>query len=175
METQKSIRQSRQDKKINKRTISAYTMKEKNRILDAEFLRKNNLHILGMNVNLYGLDYKGKKYLVVREGFCDPKKCNSACCKLVCFNDNEKKKSYWKNFFDEGKFAFILKRKCKMLKRNGLCKLWGKNLPGACQQFPHPEDAVYLENSDKCSFQFRLIGEWFETKKTLKNVRRKKR
>lgn len=120
--------------------------------------------------NLYILKYKKKTYLVDRVGICKYKKCKNACCKF--FNENNlsiNSYKYFLNFGSKAKYGvrgINFKITCKKLcLENGKCKVWDKkSMPEACKQFPHPEDILYWQIMDKCSFKFRILYELKEVK-----------
>lgn len=110
----------------------------------------------------YILEIKEKKYLVRRTGECDYKKCKNACCKIISihvsgkYSDGEPINRYIKNFATKiiGDHA-IIEKKCSQLNKNGLCNVWKKKkFPGPCDEFPHPNDGVYIAVEPVCSFKF---------------------
>jgi len=107
----------------------------------------------------YVVNKDNKILLIVRVGKCDPKKCNSACCKFIHLNGKEYYTNYAKGFGTRTNYGTKIRKRCKYLKRNNKCKLWGKRLPEACRQFPHPNDKMYWLTEKKCSFKFYVIGE----------------
>lgn len=95
--------------------------------------------------------------VVQREGKCESKKCKSACCK---FCSSGYLKEYARGFFEEDEFGCDITRiTCNHLTKDGKCRKWGKNLPKACQQFPHPSDSIYWNVMDKCTFRFKILYE----------------
>jgi len=109
----------------------------------------------------YKLSINGKKYLVTKHGKCKPKKCNSECCKVISNHlgihcDGEPIYNYLSGFTDRklGEYALTYRR-CKKLNRKGLCSIWKKkNFPDPCEEFPNPNDGVYVAVLPRCSFYF---------------------
>jgi hypothetical protein len=101
--------------------------------------------------------FKGRYY--ERTGRCQPKKCGSLCCKIVCAG-NYQFGRYWWGFFEarpkRRKGYTLVEKTCKFLK-NGRCSRW-KNLPVPCHQFPIIDDNVYTEVKKVCTFKFRRIS-----------------
>lgn len=115
---------------------------------------------------LYILVIDKIRYLVSRTGVCEPKRCKSACCKVISINvggarhDGESHENYWTGFADEmiGCHA-IIKKRCRGLRSDGSCSVWKKkSFPGPCKEFPHPNDGVYLSVEPVCSFKFVVMG-----------------
>jgi len=104
---------------------------------------------------IYMLEFKDKYVVVKRTGKCDYKKCKSACCRFI----NGGNSSYWEGFGKKNEFGkVIVDIKCKNLKKNGDCSLFGtRDWPGACKQFPYLDDGVYQHIANKCSFKFEVL------------------
>lgn len=113
---------------------------------------------------MYILKIDGFKYLVMRTGGCNPKICNSACCKITAtkiqkWYDGTSSLSYLKGFYSKRVGEHMIKEKnvCKRLCKNGKCRIWKrKNFPDECKEFPHPTDGVYVSCMKKCSFKFEI-------------------
>lgn len=107
------------------------------------------------NNSIWLFNQKDKFLIVQKVGKCNPEKCNSACCKFCSAGYVT---DYSKGFFEEDEFGGdILKVKCNNLKKDGKCKLWGRKLPNACKQFPHPSDSIYWNVVDKCTFKYKIL------------------
>ena len=131
-------------------------MKDTNKYLTKEDMKD---YIGGALIDLkkviWFLEFKDWFAVVQRVGKCEPKKCHSACCKFcsAAYITN-----YSKGFFKKDEFGcYIAKLKCNNLNKDGSCKKWGKNLPNPCKQFPHPNDSIYWNVMDKCSFKFKVL------------------
>ena len=100
----------------------------------------------------------GEEWLLQQEGKCEPKKCKSACCKFIHLNE---KTTYYQGFGTKGKYGgVVVKKTCSHL-HNNKCDLWGsKKFPNTCAQFPHPEDTVWKEVFDVCTFKFRILEKY---------------
>jgi hypothetical protein len=117
-----------------------------------------NSKIIRKKGNLYTLLCKGKKYLVEKKGHCDYKKCNSSCCRFFLYSKS-KINTYQRCFGKKTKYGLKINIKCKNLKPDNTCKLWGKSkLPIACKEFPHPIDKMYFAVYGKCGFYFEKVG-----------------
>ena len=67
---------------------------------------------------------------------------------------------YYKNFGIKKKYSNIIKIKCKQLNKKGFCNIWKKKtFPKHCYYFPVPNDRMYWEVFNKCSFYFEIIEE----------------
>lgn len=122
--------------------------------------------------NIYMLELKDKFVIVERTGKCDYKKCKNACCKFCVLAYPHE---YFEGFGKIGnnKRSLIMEKKCKFLEKDGTCQKWGKKskctdptiggmgkysgFPRACEQFPHPDDSVFYEVMDVCTFKFNII------------------
>lgn len=125
------------------------------------YLRKNDYSKIfdfrKIDKETYIIPIDGRKFLILREGKCDYKKCKNVCCKFFLINGNYK---FAGCFFDKIKMGHILKKKCRFLRKNGKCKVWKTGLfPEACRQFPHPNDNHFKLIQDKCTIRFKIIGE----------------
>ena len=135
-----------------------YVLKQKDFKGDVKSL---GVYDIKENYVSYKLLIDGKRYLVTREGKCDYKKCNSACCKIFAernhtYSDGEEGYNYLKGFSDKkiGNHIIFCKN-CKSLDKKGACSRWNKkDFPGPCKEFPHPFDGVYVAVLQKCSFKF---------------------
>jgi len=97
-----------------------------------------------------------KQWLIERVGKCDPKSCDSICCKFI----HNTTKGYYSGFGKPAYRGVILDIECDRLRKSGTCKLWGKsNFPATYRQFPHPTDGVYWLSYNKCGFRFKKLKE----------------
>ena len=119
--------------------------------------------------NLYEMTYKKNIYLIQREGKCDYKACDNACCRFCHITTNTDGWSqYWNSFGKKTKYGVKFVEDCKNLNsKTKRCKLWGDKLPSPCEQFPHPNDMTYLEVFDKCSFKFKILYKLTKIKKEV--------
>jgi len=105
----------------------------------------------------YLFKHKNKLHYVKRVGKCEPKKCKSACCKFI---NLQYPSTYLEQFGTKSCKGTRINVKCSQLSNNK-CALWNsKKFPGACKQFPHPTDNVYIEVMDVCTFKFEILREW---------------
>jgi hypothetical protein len=114
------------------------------------------------DTHFYVMETKDKVLHIEREGKCEPKKCNSACCKGLHVSTDS---TYWRMFGKKSATnGTIVEKTCPKLKK-GLCSVWKKsNFPGACRQFPHINDDLYIQLSNVCSFKFKVIHEFKKQK-----------
>lgn len=113
-----------------------------------------SMEVLDDKAKIYVLVLKDRFLFVKRVGKCDYKKCKNICCKFM-HNIN---RPFFKGFGEDSEFGSMIKRRCKYLDKNGICKVWKtKRFPRACKQFPHPSDSHYWEVMDKCSFKFEIL------------------
>ena len=115
----------------------------------------------------YELEYNGKKYLVRRDGNCEPDVCGSACCKFKSdYGLTENQIKYHLGFGEKTKFEGCVNYNiiCKHLSNKlNKCKLWDSDeFPEACRQFPHPIDSTYWNIHNKCKFKFVIMYELIE-------------
>jgi len=116
----------------------------------------------------YKLEYpllrKYGKFYYKRVGKCNPKKCNSACCKVFTFGDAQGE--YYRGFVNRikahkrknGKREFsYFKKQCCFLKSNGKCSRWNTCLPIPCYQFPWFNDNTYKLVKSVCSIKWKKI------------------
>jgi len=94
-------------------------------------------------------------WIVARKGKCDGKACKAACCKFFCIDS---KNQYYAGFGSKTKLGVKVDVKCSYLCRNK-CSRWGRHLPEACRQFPHPTDSTYHEVVEVCTFWFDKLYE----------------
>lgn len=137
-------------------------IKQFDRLTSKDLSSIGDFGYLGNGVFVVSID--GKDYLIKRYGKCNPKTCNSACCKFTSncihfYNDGNSNKLYLMNFgntkVSKNKLSVLRICKCHQLDRNGKCLLWNtKRFPDECKEFPHPHDGVYIEVSEKCTFYF---------------------
>lgn len=122
--------------------------------------------------SIYILEFKDKYLIVKITGKCDYKKCKNACCKFCSLAYPHE---YFEGFGEPSKDFkhLIIKKKCKFLNKNGTCQKWNKKetkidnsigyqgritgFPRACKQFPHPDDGIYHEVMDKCTFKYEIM------------------
>ena len=107
-------------------------------------------------------------FYFVRKGFCDYKKCQSACCRFTHIGKNA---DYKKNYYNLGQFCdkqgvqirnvngidhFIVPRLCNHISFDGKCELHNKrNQPRICKYFPmHPTDSTYIILKNICGYKF---------------------
>ncbi|MHA1342392.1 MAG: YkgJ family cysteine cluster protein [Promethearchaeota archaeon] len=101
-----------------------------------------------------------KDMQLIRKGKCNPKKCNSACCKIFMHAQSDDCDDYNSGFLEhKNKYGDLYTLKnCKHLDvKNNKCKIWGtKEFPKVCKVFPFPNDSVYKHVFDVCSFKFEM-------------------
>lgn len=149
---------------------------EKTFLITEDMLANGNWEYLCCNFDynemFYKLGYKKKQYLVQRIGECNPKKCKSACCKFKSDNFlSENQVKYHSGFGIKSKFDGVVNYNivCNKLNcKEDICKVWKtEDFPVACSQFPHPQDSIYWEIHEKCSFKFQIINELSNIKKVV--------
>lgn len=117
-----------------------------------------HVSLLNLRLHIHVIKLDNKKYMIQREGKCEPEKCGSICCKFFHLG-SIKKKDYENNFGEKAHQGRILRTTCNKLCR-GKCSIWKKDIfPKACIEFPHPHDPVYYESLPLCSFKFKKIYE----------------
>jgi hypothetical protein len=143
-------------------------VKEKIRYLDKEDFKDflfSYILVWEKNTKIVLVELKKEFVIVKRTGKCNYKKCKNACCK---FCSAAYLKDYSRGFFEKDVFGKeIVKIKCNNLNKNGTCKLWGKKsskdsqtnkgFPLACKEFPIPQDSIYWNVLDVCSYKFEVL------------------
>ena len=120
-----------------------------------------SMDVLDEKSKIYILMLADKFLIVKRVGRCDYKKCNSACCKIMCITNHD----FFKFFGEKSEFGVVIKKRCKYLKKDGKCKVWKeKKFHGACKKFPYASDGHYWEVMDKCSFRFEILFTIYDRK-----------
>lgn len=136
--------------------------------IKSDILYKPNKKLHDYANSIWSFENKKRFLVLKRTGKCEPNKCDSICCKLCSAGYIT---DYSKGFFDcKDDFGYdILKRKCNNLSKCGKCDLWGKKIPNACKQFPHPSDSIYWNVIDVCTFRYEIL---WEIKKTSDRTRK---
>lgn len=124
-------------------------------------------------INKKWLRSTDRKFIYQRSGKCNPKKCESACCRFdhVGHTDNNgQSMDYHKmNSFRHIRGVqtrvvnrithYITPRLCPYIKIGGGCDLHGKRTqPTVCRDFPvTPTDGVYVACKHVCGYKFKKI------------------
>jgi len=117
------------------------------------------------------------KYYYKRFGKCNYKKCQSACCRFICYGTYKFNKYHESNKYDKivkiGKQEWGVDFKhCSNLTFNGLCKLHNKpSQPRVCSLFPmSPDDGVYIILKKFCGYYFKKFKNPYYKYKRKKKV-----